>query len=267
MNQDQIKSRLLELDNSVEDFTVTLSGKASKRANGLYHPESREIILHNKNFDNDNSLMYTAIHEFAHHIHFTQSPLPVTSRSHTTEFWDILHKLLFLAEEKEIYINIFNIEPEFIDLTQRIKEGFLSANGQLMKSFGQLLMHAMELCERHQASFYDYVDRVLGLHRTAARSLMKVSGMNISPEIGYENMKIVARIADEDKRREAEQAFLDGKSPDMVKKEFATQKRSSDRLERLMEEKIRIERSMERLSERLNVIEEEIQGIKDPGRN
>ena len=68
MNQDQVKEILLRLNEDVEEFFVIFSGKQSNKVNGLYHPDTREIILHNRNFENDQLLMYTAIHEFAHHV-------------------------------------------------------------------------------------------------------------------------------------------------------------------------------------------------------
>ena len=50
MNNDAIKELLLKLEETSIDFTVTLSGKESNKVNGLYKPETHEIILHNKNF-------------------------------------------------------------------------------------------------------------------------------------------------------------------------------------------------------------------------
>ena len=44
MNNDQIKSLLLELQPDVPEFAVILSGKASRRVNGLYKSDTREII-------------------------------------------------------------------------------------------------------------------------------------------------------------------------------------------------------------------------------
>ena len=49
MDNETIKAHLLEIEESKLDFTVTLTGKESKRVNGLYKPETREILLHNKN--------------------------------------------------------------------------------------------------------------------------------------------------------------------------------------------------------------------------
>ena len=194
MNQEQVIEKLLQLNNTVDDFAVTFTGKKSKKLDGLYKPEKREIIIHNKNFNNDNALIYTAIHEFAHHIHFTQSMVPISARAHTNQFWNIFHKLLFIAEEKGIFVNIFKKEKRFIELTKNIKEKFLSANGHLMKEFGKLLMDAYDLCLEYNVSFEDYVDRELQLHRSIAKTLMKFNSLNINPEIGYENMKILSII-------------------------------------------------------------------------
>lgn len=262
MNQDQIKEKLLLLDDSAEDFTVILTGKSSRRVDGQYHPDRREIILHNKNFTGDNALMYTAIHEFAHHLHFSRSPVPISTRAHTNRFWSILHKLLFDAERKGIYTNIFERDQRFLELTERIRGNFLSANGQLMKELGGLLMEAQELCEKSEASFDDYVDRVLHLHRTAAKTVMRVYAMNVSPEIGFENMKTVAGIGDHEKRKMAEDAFLKGDSPDMVKAEFATRIREEDTLDRLESERRRIERTIESLATRLTEIERRIEELR-----
>ncbi|MDR0601298.1 MAG: hypothetical protein LBG42_02855, partial [Treponema sp.] len=73
MNQDQVKAKLLAIEDAPLEFSLVFSGKSSKKVNGLYKPESREIIIHNKNFtaeggQNENLLLYTAIHEYAHHL-------------------------------------------------------------------------------------------------------------------------------------------------------------------------------------------------------
>ncbi|MBN2038680.1 MAG: hypothetical protein JW864_01465 [Spirochaetes bacterium] len=266
MNQEQVVRKLLELDSNVEDFIVTFSGKKSKKVDGLYKPETREIIIHNHNFTEDNALIYTAIHEFAHHIQFTKSNVSVSARAHTSHFWNIFHKLLFLAEEKNIYNNIFRKEERFTDLTKRIKEQFLTANGRLMKEFGSLLMQAYELCTEFGASFEDYVDRELQLHRSTAKTLMKFNSFDINPEIGYENMKIVAGIREPEVRVLAEEAFAIGKSPDMVRAEFfaaaSPLREDSNMLENLLLRKEQIEKNIEKLTSELASIEEKINEIR-----
>jgi hypothetical protein len=65
MNQDQVKAKLLAIEDAPLEFSLIYSGKKSNKVNGLYKPESREIIIHNRNFSDDNLLLYTAIHEYA----------------------------------------------------------------------------------------------------------------------------------------------------------------------------------------------------------
>ena len=262
MNQDQVKKKLLQLDRDVEQFEVIFSGKTSGKVDGLYKTDSREIIIHNQNHKEDNSLMYTAIHEFAHHIQFTKSPVPISSRCHTNKFWSIFHKLLFKAEEKGIFVNVFSKDQRFITLTNKIKDKFLIKNGHLMKEFGQLLQEANRLCVENHVSFDDYVDRELGLHRTTAKTIMRISAMDVNPGIGFENMKTVANIRNDDARKLAEEAFIEGKSPDMVRAEFTSRKKPEDALEYLVEEKDRIEKSIDKLTVRLAQIERKIEDMR-----
>ena len=88
---------------------------------------------------------------------------------------------------------------------------------------------------------------------------MAIHARDISPEIGYENMKTVASIRDDGVMRLAEKAFMEGQSPDMVKAKYTPRKRpGGDVLDELMKERSRIERSIERLTRELLKIEEKI---------
>ena len=262
MNQDQIKTLLLELNSDVEDFSVIFSGKMSKKVDGLYYPEKQEIIIHNKNFTEDNPLVYTAIHEFAHHIQFTQIEAEITSRAHTVLFWNIFHKLLIQAEEKGIYENLFSNDKRFISLTNRIKTDYLQKNGTLMKEFGKLLIEALDLCQQNHANFEDYVDRALGLNRTAAKSIMKVYAMDVSSEIGFDNMKIVAGIKEEKQRKDAEESFSEGQSPDMVKATIKELRGEPEvTLPRLEAQKKRIEKNIHNLQQKLTNVEMQIDDL------
>ena len=57
MNNESIKEMLLSLSECSLDFSVCMTGKESKRVNGLYKPDTHEILLHNKNFKNDNQII------------------------------------------------------------------------------------------------------------------------------------------------------------------------------------------------------------------
>lgn len=264
MDRIQLKEQLLTLKEDVEEFTLTLTGKSNKKVNGLYHPDDKEIIIYDGNFEDENSLIYTAIHEFSHHIQFTTSPIPITSRSHTTDFWNLFHNLLIKAEEKGIYVNVFEKNEEFVELTNEIRDNYMKKNGELMKEFGRLLIKAAHLCERFDIRFEDYVDRCLRLNRSSAKSIMKLFSLDINPEIGYENMKIVSNIPNEERRKEVEKAFEEGDSPDMVKAQIAEKtKKKKKGIELLESERRRIERTIERMSVRLEKINQSIEDYVD----
>ncbi|QEN07597.1 hypothetical protein EXM22_06195 [Oceanispirochaeta crateris] len=263
MNQEQVKEKLLQIDSEVADFDLIFSGKESKKVDGLYHPEKKEIIIHNKNFTDDNALVYTAIHEFAHHVQFTQHEGEVTMRSHTVLFWDIFHRLLKKAEELGIYINVFEEDSRFMNLTTEIKEKFLSVNGKVMKDFGKLLIQALDLCQQNHAIFEDYVDRALGMNRNSAKSIMKVYAMDVNPEIGFENMKIIAGVKEPQKRKELEKAFIEGQSQDMVKQTIRKEKPEPVMtVKRLESQKKRIEKSIQAMQVKLADLEMKIDEVK-----
>ena len=96
MNQDAVKAALLRLRAPTEDFSVLMTGKSSKRVNGFYRYEERTIYLHNKNFKDDTDLIYTAIHEYAHHLLICDRPETASAgaRCHTQAFWSLFHSLL-----------------------------------------------------------------------------------------------------------------------------------------------------------------------------
>ena len=260
MNNDQIKQKLLQIRNTDEYFEVVLSGKKSRKVNGLYKPESRELLLHNGNFESDNELMYTAIHEYAHHLQFTGSPVPISIRAHTGEFWSLFHGLLYDAEHLGLYSNPFETLDDFEELTRRIREKILLVNGELMKELGDLLIQAQKLCERHHTSFTDYLDRVLRIPRTSANTIIKTKLLDIDPRLGYENMKTLTRIADPETRKQAETALLGDMSPDMVKREYlpTTPQKTRDPLEQLVAEKNRLERQIQRLQHKLEEISKKL---------
>ncbi len=258
MDIEFLKSKLMTLDDDIEDFLLIFTGKESKKVNGLYKPENKEILIHNRNFKDPNGIIYTAIHELAHHIHHTKNGPLTTTRSHSSAYWEILHKLLKEAERTNFYINPYKNDKEFDRLTKKIKKNFLYSNGELMKELGAHLKEAYDLCLTNNLSFDDYVDRELNIHRNTARMLMKIFELDISPELGYENMKLVSQIKDETLRDEAETAFVNGESPDTVKGIITREKEKEEKkdpIERLIKEKSKIEKTISNLQSKLQNIE------------
>jgi hypothetical protein len=268
MNQDAIKKMLLDIQDSELEFTVTLTGKRSKKVNGLYKPQTHEILLHSKNFQSDNQLVYTAIHEYAHHLQTERreaesgglSP-PGNARAHTCDFWARFHGLLRAAEAKGYYRIGVDESPELAALTETIRMKYLAQSGALLRELGQMLSKAHALCDAANIRFEDYVDRVLRMPRPAAEAITKAAAYGVNPEIGYENMKLVASIRSADKRAEAESQLLEGQTPDTVRAGLKKPPAEADPKTRLEQEKTRIEKTIGLLSRRLKLVEENLAAL------
>jgi hypothetical protein len=261
MNQDQIKTLLLGLEDTEIDFSVTMTGKKSKKVNGLYKPDSREILLHNKNFTDDNQLIYTAIHEYAHHLICVRDGVLQSAKSHTTAFWACFHELLEKAEKKGLYTIGIEKSSELAKLTEEIRTKYLSENGKLMNELGRLLMKAHALCGDAGIRYEDYIDRVLCLPRTAAKTAVRVSSLGVNPSLGWETMKVVASQPTPEKRAEAERQFTAHRSPDSVKVNLARKAEEEDPKERLEKEKRRIEKTIAMLKSRLDQVEQSLSNL------
>lgn len=263
MNQDQIKSLLLGLQDTSLDFTVTMTGKKSRKVNGLYKPESREILLHNKNFADDNQLVYTAIHEYAHHLQCEHDGALRTARAHTVAFWARFHDLLEKAEKDGLYTIGLEKSGELSALTDEIRAKYLAENGRLMNELGHLLAKGQALCKDAGIRYEDWIDRVLCLPRSSAKTAVRVSAMNVNPALGYETMKIVASQPTPERRMEAERQFTAHRSPDSVKVNLARKVEEEDPKERLEKEKKRLEKTIAMLRSRLDQVEKSLSGIDE----
>ncbi|MDR0450445.1 MAG: hypothetical protein LBH26_04185 [Treponema sp.] len=261
MNQDQVKEKLLAIEDAPMEFALIYSGKSSKKLNGLYKPDTREIIIHNRNFNDDNLLLYTAIHEYAHHLQACARGGKISGRAHTAEFWAIFHALLDKAEAKKIYRDVFSGSPELTELTELIRTKYLLGNGNLVKEMGQLLLRAHELCDAAGARFEDYIDRILRIPRVAADTAVKMYQYGLDPSVGADNMRFLTGIRNSETRASAERALLKGKSPDTVKIEARSPGGEEDPQARLSREKQRLERTIESLKRRLEEVNRELETL------
>ena len=255
MNQDQVKEILLQIEESELEFSVTFTGKASKKVNGLYKSDTHEILLHNKNFSVDNELLYTAIHEYTHH-RLCELDGTRSGRVHTQRFWSYFHRLLQKAEEKGLYKIAMEESPELLELTDTIRTTIMTEDGKLMKELGRLLSKARVLCKQAGVRYEDYIDRVLCLPRASAATIEKIHAFDVKPELGYEAMKVVANIANPDKRAAAEDLFLQKHSPAFVRDSVKNKPQDEDPRRKLENEKRRIERTIVSLQARLSELED-----------
>jgi hypothetical protein len=203
--------------------------------------------------------MYTAIHEYAHHLHACARGGHLSPRAHTAEFWAILHGLLEKAESRKIYKNVFSGSKELEELTDTIRKKFLAENGNLVKELGQLLLKAHDLCTAIGGRYEDYIDRVLRIPRQAAKLAVRTYQYNLKTETGADNMRFLAGITSEEKRLAAENALLAGKSPDTVKMALRQKPEDADPRLLLEKEKNRLERTIASLTKRLEEVERELE--------
>ncbi|MDR1894854.1 MAG: hypothetical protein LBQ61_09260 [Spirochaetales bacterium] len=278
MNQEQITTFLLSLDPEAEPFTLILSGKASKKVNGLYHPDKREIVLHNKNFTSDGELLYTAIHEFAHHLHFTRSRTPVGPRAHTAAFRRILHRLLSAAEEKGLWSNPYSQFPDLDKLTREIREKLLKASGETAVKLGEALRTALGLCQKHGIPFADYVERVLQFDGSAARTFMTLPLLQAPAALGSENLKLIASRRNPQVQQRLAESLGRGLSRDLAREAAEEAQDREEKTpppppageegaarERLLKEKQRLERTIRDLSLKLAALNRRLSALDRPG--
>jgi hypothetical protein len=266
MNQDKVKETLLALEEPEFEFQVIFSGKKSRKVHGLYKCDTREIIIHNRNFEagtakGDNLLLYTALHEYAHHLHACSLGGTLPSRAHTAEFRAILHRLLEKAEASGVYRNVFDDGGELARITAVIKDKYLKENGAMLKELGAQLLRARELCEAAGGRFEDYLDRSLCIPRNAANAAIRMHEYDIAPEVGPDNMRFLAGIRDGEQRQTAEAALLDGNSPDKVRMMLGPRKTEADPVKELEKEKQRLQRTIASLNKRLEEVEEQLKAV------
>jgi len=262
MNQDTVKKNLLKLHDCTEDFTVIFSGKRSNKVNGLYKPGKNEIIIHNRGFENneagDNLLFYTAIHELAHHIMFTEYKKK-SSRSHTPLFYATLDDLADIAEKKGLYK--IDIDKDTEKLISEAHDISCEIAG-LQKKLGQVLAQLNERCQEKGIRFEDIVERKAQISKKTVNKAGKAFQMNLPDDIGVDIQEAVLREPDEDNRKAMIAAGRKGKSVEQVKRSLTAEAGKDDETESLMKEKGRIERTIANLKRRLNEVMERLNSGK-----
>jgi hypothetical protein len=87
---------------------------------------------------------------------------------------------------------------------------------------------------------------------------VKMYQYNLNPAVGADNMRFLAGIRVDGDRSAAETALIQGKSPDMVRMTVRGKPKETDPAERLEKEKLRLERTIEALTRRLEAVKKEL---------
>ena len=247
MNQDQVKDKLLNYcPEDKKDFSVIFTGKESSKVDGLYNRETKEILIHNRNFNNDNQLFYTALHELAHHIDMYEKPVISGQKHHITAFYAKLNELVDMAIEKGDYEDFE--APILDEIAETGKE-----HTKLLKKQGKQLVELYDLCMRNHCSFEDVVLRETGMTGAEAKSIMKMYAVDVSEELPGDLARKISKIADPKERKEAEEkkALPPAKAP----------KDPEDEEVFLTKEKARLEKKIERELNRVEEIDLLLEGL------
>ena len=259
MTNDQIKTALKQLFDCKTDFTVQQTGKKSGRVNGYYKPATHGIFLNDHNFATANEMMYTAIHELTHHILITEKGVN-SPKSHSGIFWASFYDLLDKAVERGIYERTRSEQTQkLIAEAKRIEREIIEAN----KRLGHIIAQIYQSCRTNNERTEDVIEHDLQMTQARARSLVNESLLeNNTPE---DIAKSITKASNAEQRTAAQHTAETGKTPAQVKAIAQRKPRISDddikAQENLQKEKQRLERTIERLNDRLKHIEEQLQSI------
>jgi len=266
MNQEDVHLQLKELHECREPFTVSFSGKKNGKINGTYNPPTREITIHNRNFIDDEgqaqepALFYTAMHELAHHIQFTEYGQK-GARSHTKLFHAILDGLADKAAAAGLY------QPEVDGELQALADEANKISceiARLQRELGAVLFRLSEACKKKGARYEDVLKRGARISIETSNKATKIAALDLPGSIGADSQEAIAGERDEEKRRAMIQAAMAGKSVAQVKRAGSSpgptsQERETDNL---LQEKARLEKTIESLQRRLREV---MQRLNSPG--
>lgn len=255
MTNEEIKKSLEKLYPCKENFTVTQTGKQSNKVNGLYNPGTKEIFLHNKNFKSDNQLMYTAIHEFTHHVLTTEQEVK-TTRSHSGKFLSQFYDFIDIAIKNGSYTRERDEETKaLIESAKQLQKELL----ETQKKLGNLILKIHEKCDEKGDRYEDVIESDLQLSRNKAKELTSMAVKNT--DFSDEMTKTIATAKDV---LLAKSAAEEGKTVEQVKavaKKTTATDDGTDDPQRLIKEKKRLERTIEQLNDRLVQVEETLNSI------
>lgn len=261
MNNEMIKNKLLNLYDTDIDFTVIMTGKKSKTVNGFYKPLSHEIFLHNENFINDNQLMYTAIHEYAHHIVTSNKEKKGikpgnNEKSHTPEFWSIMDSLLETAVTKGIYVRKHSEKlSELIQNAEQIDHEIASLKIKLGKIMEEIKKQADDEGER----FEDIVSHELKIKTATVKKCLQVRNLEEN-SYGQDEIDIIAKTAGKKQeiKKAVNEAIEKGTSIEAMENIIKKHDCSINPKEKLIKEKKRIEKTIQLLNQRLETVCEQL---------
>lgn len=98
------KRYLFGIYKPTKDFELIITSKTPKTKYGYYRICKQRIVIHYIGSRDIESLHKIAIHELAHHIHYTELDCKAREeRPHGKEFYLIFNALMLLATQKGVF--------------------------------------------------------------------------------------------------------------------------------------------------------------------
>lgn len=253
MTNEEIKRILLSLEATETDFEVIQTGKESRKANGLYNPCTREILIHSKNFANDNQLVYTAIHEYSHHL-VTESRLaaglPLKEKSHDTEFWAKMDDLVETAVARGVYKRSHSAEMQaLIKKAKELDEQIARLQGEL----GEALSEIQRLSKEEGGRFEDIASHELKMKDATMKKCCRIAAADTSG-FGQDETAAIATSHSTEEAATMKTRLRSGKTVSQTARDL-NEKRETPPEQRLLKEKERIQKTISALEQRLDAIE------------
>lgn len=192
INQDITKKILLKLQETDTDFYITFSGKRSSKVNGLYLSTSHEIIIHNKNFKNNNQLIYTAIHEYSHHIMWCKYHELGKIPGHTNEFWSMMYDLLDRAEAQGLYTKYpGDLAKEEIQTLVGEAKKIHERIASLYRELGKTIQNIRKETEEHDVRLEDIITRECQINARTARMAERAFLYSIDEPLSQDMQQLI----------------------------------------------------------------------------
>ena len=224
INQDITKKILLKLQETDTDFYITFSGKRSSKVNGLYLSTSHEIIIHNKNFKNNNQLIYTAIHEYSHHIMWCKYHELGKIPGHTNEFWSMMYDLLDRAETQGLYKK-YPGDPAKEEIQMLVGEAkkIHERIASLYRELGKTIQNIRKKTEEHDVRLEDIITRECQINARTARMVERAFLYSIDEPLSQDMQQLITSQKDSIKIHSIIEGAKQGKTIYQVKEHLKTE--------------------------------------------
>lgn len=176
-------------------------------------------------------------------------------KSHTTEFWAKFDDLLEKAVEAKIYTRERSKDlSSLIEEAKEIDREIVN----LKKKLGKILSEIHEKSQKENIRFEDILSHDLNISKNTAEKCLK--SKNIEENFGQDEMETVLKVKDSQTQQNIIDGLKKGKTINQASASIKKDKNLSQ-YEKLTKEKVRLEKTIQQLEERLEIVSEKLSGM------